>query len=192
MRLAGVGAFHSFDATACAVQRVRNAAAKPFSRQMVGTWRRLSRLEPAAVRSPPCAMERRRGARTRSLRWKGGPPERRPAAYFGRLARGLSRQAEPVYDASGRGVVCAGRAFFRGPAHRVAYFPIPPFLCPARRLSRRRRGSRSHFDRLLQQLFKVREAARARKGGARAELMKVLVTGAAGLIGTPPAASLPE
>src|ERR1700682_5322684 len=150
---------------------------------MAGTWRGLSGLESAAVRSPPCAMERRRGARTRALRWQGGPPERRPAAYFGRLARGLSRQAEPVYDASGRGAVCARRALFRDPAHRVAYFPIPPFLCPARRLSRRRRGSRSHFDRLLQQLCKVREAARARTGGARPELMKVLVTGAAGFIG---------
>src|ERR1700676_2519765 len=41
MRLAGVGAFHSFDATARAVQRVRNAAAKPFSRQMVGAGQRL-------------------------------------------------------------------------------------------------------------------------------------------------------
>src|SRR6266550_2182732 len=183
MRLTGVGAFHSFDAAACAVQRVRNAAAKPFSRQMAGTRRGLSGLEPAAVRSPPCAMERRRCARTRALRWKGGPPERRPAAYVGRFARGLSRQAEPVYDASGGGAVCARRAFFRGPAHLVADFSIPPFLCPARRLSRWRSGSRSHFDRLLQQLFKVREAARARTGGARAKLMKVLVTGAAGFIG---------
>src|SRR6266481_6411961 len=164
MRLAGVGAFHSFDATACAVQRVRNAAAKPFSWPMVGTRRGLSRLEPAAVRSPPSAMERRRGARTRSLRWKCGPSERRPATYVGRLARGLPCQTEPIHDASGRGVVRAGEAFFRGPADRVADLPILSFLYPARWLSRRHRGPRSHFDRLLQQLFKVREAARARTG----------------------------
>ena len=135
--------------------------AQPLSRPLARARRGLSRLEPAPVRSPPRALERRRGARTRARRWAGRPPRRRPAACVGRVARGYlakqnrytTLQAEAMY-ARGERVPRPGSSCRRSRASCVSM--------SARRLSRRRRRARAHRDRLLQQLSQsTRSCARS-------------------------------
>src|SRR6185437_3165785 len=141
-------------------------SAQSLSRPLARPWRRLSRLDDAAFRSPPRALERRSGARAcRSRRRRAA--RRRSAPRFGRIPRALRRQAESLYDAPGG---CASRKrqaeLGMGDGDRAAR-PVPAVLCAEARLPRRRRWLRAHRDRRVRELFEAREAPRARSRGTR-------------------------
>ena len=92
-----------------------------------------------------------------------GAARRRPAARFGRIARPLRRQAEPLHDAAG------GRRCTRGPQRRrsrlVALAPLARFLrFYVLRLGflDGAAGLRAHRHRRVRELPQVRQAARAR------------------------------
>ena len=173
-------------------RRTRCARRNRFLGRWLRARRGLPRLERAAVRPPPRALDRRSGARARRRRRPGGA--RLPATCCtNRPSR--STRTSPSRTATRR---CRPTAMHargeRAPARcGSSLSPVARFL----RFYVLRlgfldgvAGTRAHRDRLLQQLHEVRQAARAAPGERQGVSMRVLVTGAAGFIGMHVAARL--